>query len=407
MFVNQGNNVSYDYIADNIYGQNSEYSSEDVAMMFKALTGQDFSANDIEQKFGKERITDFDLYSMVDGGAVKDGFLNPQEIMNFMMADTSKEASFDYLNDEKTSYSLEEVADLIRQQTGKIIDPMDLSKLVNGRSEITDFEMIMLLDHNRNGKAETIEMDSLISDFNINYDLEDDVTDVSDDNIKSLYQGDGIWTYSVDDFKERALNDFGITLSDDQVQNVFGDRINDRGILNQVDANKDGYISLAEMKSVFDVPEQEAQDINYLSDDKAIYSSDEVATLLAQATGNEVTVDDVEALTGGKTAISDAMMFNMFDTNKDGTVSIDEANNLISGENQDNSFGYLSDDKTYYTSHELSEELNKIDVDMTANDVEDVFGSDVITDLDILETLDKESPYTGLKDGILSKDDIL
>ena len=391
----------YDYIGDNIFGDNSEYSSQDIAMLFNALTGQNYSSDDIEQKFGKDRITDFDLYEHVDSGLMKDGYLNPNEVLDFMALNPIEDQSFEYLGDDKTSYSMEEVADLIKQQTGKIINPEDLSKLVDGRTEMTDFEMMVLLDHNRNGKVSSVEMDTLISSFDIQYDIDDgEPAPDEPDETKSLYRGDGQWSYTTEEFKDRLENEFGIDVTDEEITDVFGTTINDRAIDEKIDIDNDGYISTSEINNAFGKTPVEPTDIEYLSDDKTFYSSEDVAGLLSQATGQDVTAADVEALTGGQDTITDEMMFNLFDRNKNGTVEISEAEALLTDGAQ-TSFDYLADEKTSYTAEELSEELKKIDVDASVDDIIELFGSETITDDDILQILD--NPFSGFKDGKITK----
>jgi len=398
--------AGYDYISDNSLGDNSEYASEDVAQMFSALTGHNFTAEQIEQKFGKERITDYDLYAVVDNGEAKDGFLHPAEILHFMKLDDSEETTFHYLSDDETSYSLEDVAEEIRQATGKIIDPENLSTLINGRTEMTNFEVMMLLDHNRDGKADRFEMDNLISSFQITYDLDDETDDTdSIDDITSLYRGDGAWSYSIDDFKTRALDEFNIELTDDEITELLGTSITDRSIEENIDVNDDGYISTSELSDAFEYSISDAENINYIGDDTAFYSTEEVAELLSQATGETVTETQVETLTGGETAISDQIMFNLFDADKNGIVETDEAEIAIEGLETETSFNYLADEATSYSPQELATALNGINSDISADDIEGIFGTDTITDSNILEMLDKADPYTAFKDGIITSSD--
>lgn len=399
---------SIDYLSDNVFQGIVSYDAAQVAEAFSKITGENYSKADVEAKFGSDTITDFDLYAFAESGT-KDGFISKSEVLKFMGTPSDDDmmmgGDFAYLKDDTTTYSLQQVADKIAEVTGKTINPDDLSAFVEGRDYMTDFEMLMLIDQNKDGSVSTSELDDLIMNNNISYDYEDDTEETT-----SLYRGDGAWRYDDQEFIDKIEADFGITLSDDQVTHLFGDRpINDRRIENKIDMDQDGFISETELKSAFDIQDDmtspDIDEFAYLSDDVFTYTPAEVADVVSSLTGQAITEADVNSLTGGKAEITDIDMFRLFDPNRDGIFTTDEANRLLDKGALNKAFYYLNDSQTSYSLGDLSAELASIGVDMTEDELYDMFGKETITDADILEMLDRKSELTGVSNGILDRRD--
>ena len=391
------------------------YSSAEMATKFNRLTGENYTAKDVENKFGKSYVTDADLYFMLEGknGKIADGTLVASEIGHFMenvVTENTTALDFKYWQDNKTQYSVGEIAQQITAMTGKKVNPADISALAGGKQVLSDFDVLVLMDKSRDGKVNKAEVNNFITTSA----LETLPTTIG---TPYQYQGDGVWDYTPQNFMNKIKNSLGVTLTEEQVRSAFtGDdgtfRLDDRILKNKVDMNKDGKISHSEILPMTQggglpsMPESLYESVTYLGDGKTSYTPAEVASIASNLTGKMISEADVNMLTGGAKAITDYDMFQLFDVNRDGKVTTREAQRLLSDGVLQSDFKYLNDSKTSYTPTELSKELSKIGIIASPSEIQQKFGKSVITDNDIFKVLDKVNPQTGYKDGILKQEDI-
>lgn len=389
------------------------YSSAEMAAKFNSLTGEHYTAKDVENKFGKSYVTDSDLYFMLEGknGTTADGKLLGSEVNHFMgksVSETTPPADFKYWQDNKAQYSVTEIAQQIAQMTGKQVNPADIAALVGGKQMLSDFDVLVLMDKSRDGVIKKEEVDNFITASEI-----ETTPSLPTMGTSYIYQGDGLWSYSAEDFMSKIKNSLGITLTEEQVKSRFmGDdgvfRLDDRILKNMIDANKDGKLSQTEINTIFPLAEDSLieKTATYIGDGKSNYTPVQVANALSHVTGKTISEAEVNAITGGKKTITDYDMFQLFDVNRDGKVSTKEAQRLLTDGALETDFKYLNDVKTSYTPTELSKELSKIGIIATPTEIQQKFGKSVITDNDIFNLLDKVNPQTGYKDGVLKQEDV-
>lgn len=388
-----------DYIGDDLVGNKPSYSSNEIAKSFSLVTGKEYSNSDIQRQFGKSNITDADLYQMVDLNGKADGYLTASEIKKFMSSTPAKSGdatadnnSFSYLEDGKTEYSLKEVSDKIANSTGKRVLEADLKKLMGGKETINDFEMMLLFDTQpRDGRISSSEMNDLISDFKINYSTESNTgnTDTPYKDMKqTLYKGDGKWDYTKDEFKKKMKDDLGINLSDNDIKKLFGDsQINDRNIQRMLDINNDGNIADKELNfSLNDYKLPTNNKFDYLSDNKNAYTKSEAMSELSKLLQTPMTDAQFSKLFGDKTKVSDADLLTVIDKfSPNGSINTTDLNSAIAQPKVTIEFDYLSDSKQSYTAEDLAKLISQdTGVNITAQNISDFFGKDMITDSEIL-----------------------